>query len=108
VKRSAAVPCDEDFVKNATPCPSTIGSCCATAELTEQYVGNGIVFNVGDGDTYGKYENTKLKAESTYDLYVAVTVDVEVRSKYSCGLTSFQVIIFKIKQCGLRFASLFE
>ncbi|KAF6038290.1 hypothetical protein EB796_003401 [Bugula neritina] len=77
VKRSVAVPCDEDFVRNATPCPSTTGSCCATAELTEQYVGNRIVFNVGDGDTYGKYENTKLEAEKTYDFYVAVTVDVQ-------------------------------
>ncbi|XP_067947071.1 receptor-type tyrosine-protein phosphatase delta-like [Watersipora subatra] len=47
--------------------------CYTTAELTAENVGEELIFNIGDGKTYGGFANVELEAQAQYNVYIAVT-----------------------------------
>jgi len=62
---------------------NTLSGCYITAELTNSFFSNGDsqVFEVGDGKTYGGYDNKPLAPGSNHKLHQGVTVKLSVCHK---------------------------
>ena len=83
VKRSLPDTCDEDDLYGYDLALTLGLPCYIAAELDASVVGrNGYRFHLGDGNTYGEFENKQLS-----DPYVTVTVEVSHVSRFISSVT---------------------
>ena len=79
-KRSSTDPgCSKDYVQHDYSQSQKMGtSCYTTAELPASLVGDEYILNIGDDKMYGRYHNVPLQQGTTYQIYVAVKVELPV------------------------------
>ena len=79
IKRSSSS-CSEGSIDHDYTKSKELGTgCYTTAEIPADLVREEYTFNVGDGEIYGGYLNVPLQQGVSYDLHIAVKVDLPVR-----------------------------